>query len=272
MATSDITPALRIDKIDVSYDSLILAVRGLSLTVAQGGMVALLGANGAGKSTTLKAISGLLGPERGAVTSGKIELFGKDAARLDATDRVQDGLSLVMEGRRCFPHLTVEENLFVGAHSRRLSLAETRREAEKIYTYFPRLKERRHSKAGYTSGGEQQMCSIGRALMASPRIVLLDELSMGLAPIIVAEIFEIIGRIRAEQNVSLLVAEQNSNLALRYADYGYVVNGGQVSLEGPAEELLARSDVKSAYLGGGERRSFRTMQSLKRRRDWRGAV
>lgn len=269
MTNIEAAAALKANHLEVYYDGIVLALRDLSLQVPERAIVALLGANGAGKSTTLKTLSGLLRADRGAVTNGSIEVFGEDATDKNSPDLVEDGLVLVMEGRRCFPHLTVEENLTVGAYSRRIGRVQTRHELEKIYAYFPRLKDRRHLQAGYTSGGEQQMCAIGRALMTSPRLVLLDEPSMGLAPIIVEEIFNIIEAIRREQGVSLLIAEQNSNLALRHADYGYVLDSGRVTLEGSASELRSREDVKAAYLGSQERQQFRSMRSVKPRRRWR---
>ncbi|HFD15646.1 MAG TPA: ABC transporter ATP-binding protein [Rhodospirillales bacterium] len=263
-------PLLSVNNIEVVYDHVILVLKGVSLQVPQGGIVALLGANGAGKTTTLKAISTLLGTERGEVTKGSITLAGETVHHLTPTQLVRRGVVQVMEGRHCFEHLTVEENLLTGAYTRRDGAAAIRRDLEMVYHYFPRLRERRRSLAGYTSGGEQQMCAIGRALMARPRVVLLDEPSMGLAPQLVEEIFEIVARLNGEENVTFLLAEQNTNIALRYARYGYVLENGRVVLDGDAESLRNNEDVKEFYLGlsGSGRRSFRDIKSYKRRKRW----
>jgi len=259
-------PILRVEQIEVLYEQAILAVLDVSLQVDEGAFVTLLGANGAGKSTTLKAIAGLIGVERGEVSRGRIYYRDRDIASIPASTLVAEGLVQVLEGRHCFPHLTVEENLRTGAFVRRPSRGQLKQELERIYKWFPRLKVRRHSQAGYTSGGEQQMVAIGRALMTNPRLVLLDEPSMGLAPQIVEEIFEILHSLNRKEGVSFLVAEQNANLALRYADYAYILETGRVALEGPAAELAARDDVQSFYLGlnGTGRVSFRDAKSYRR--------
>ncbi len=263
-------PILSIKNIEVIYDHVILVLKGVSLTVPEGGIVALLGANGAGKSTTLKAISTLLKTERGEVTKGSIEFRGERTDKLTANDLVKRGCIQVMEGRHCFGHLTIEENLLAGAFTRKDGRAGTQRALEMVYGYFPRLKERRSSLAGYTSGGEQQMCAIGRALMASPTMVLLDEPSMGLAPQIVEQIFEIVRTINTKERVSFLLAEQNTNMALEYASYGYILENGRIVLDGEARALRENADVKEFYLGisGGERKSFRDFKSYKRRKRW----
>lgn len=240
---------LDVSGIEVHYGQAILAVRDVSLSVGQGQTVALLGANGAGKSTTLKAISNLLGPERGAVTRGSITWQGEVVSRLSPSTLVGRGVVQVLEGRHCFPQLTVEENLLSGAFLRRPGRRQLADDLEQIYAWFPRLRQKRKTKAGLTSGGEQQMTAIGRALMTRPRLMLLDEPSMGLAPIVVQEIFEIIRTLNRDNGVSFLIAEQNANLALRYADYGYVLETGRVAASGPAAELAAREDVKAFYLG-----------------------
>jgi branched-chain amino acid transport system ATP-binding protein len=267
------TPAgaiLAINNIEVVYDHVILVLKGVSLEVPTGAVVALLGANGAGKTTTLKAISNLLKAERGEVTKGSIELAGERVDRLTPNDLVRRGCVQVMEGRHCFEHLTVEENLLTGAFTRRDGNAAVARDLERVYAYFPRLKERRRSQAGYTSGGEQQMCAIGRALMARPRLILLDEPSMGLAPQLVEEIFLILERLNREAGVTFLLAEQNTNIALRHAHYGYILENGRVVMDGPAASLRANEDVKEFYLGlsGSGRRSFRAVKSYKRRKRW----
>jgi branched-chain amino acid transport system ATP-binding protein len=244
---------LRVDDIEALYGQAILAVRGVSLTVEQGSIVALLGANGAGKTTTLKAISNLLGPERGEVSRGAITWRGEAVGRLSPSDLVAKGVVQVLEGRRCFSHLSVEENILAGGFVRKPTRRQIGADLEQIYHWFPRLKVRRKTMAGLTSGGEQQMIAIGRALMTKPSLVLLDEPSMGLAPIIVAEIFEIIRALNQESGVSFLLAEQNANLALKYADHGYILENGRVAASGPAAELAARADVKEFYLGGGAR-------------------
>ena len=263
-------PLLAVNNIEVIYDHVILVLRGVSLSVAEGGIVALLGANGAGKTTTLKAISNLLRAERGDVTKGSIEFSGKPISRLSPSDVVRRGLIQVMEGRHCFAHLTVEENLLTGAFTRGYDRAGIVQDLDKVYAYFPRLRARRKSLAGYTSGGEQQMTAIGRAMMARPRMILLDEPSMGLAPLLVEEIFQIVHRLNQETNVSFLVAEQNSNLALRYAGYGYVLENGRIVFDGRAQDLRENEDVKEFYLGFGTggRRSYRDVKHYRRRKRW----
>lgn len=263
-------PCLMVNNIEVIYDRVILVLRGVSLQVPQGKIVALLGANGAGKSTTLKAISTLLGAERGEVTKGNIEFNGERVDRLTPSDLVRKGLSQVMEGRHCFGHLTIEENLLTGAYTRKLSRAQLNASLEKVYDYFPRLKVRRRSRAGYTSGGEQQMCAIGRALMASPTMILLDEPSMGLAPQLVEEIFEIVKNLNRDEKVSFLLAEQNTMVALRYADFGYILENGRMVMEGDAASLSTNQDVKEFYLGVAEAgtKSFREMKFYRRRKRW----
>jgi branched-chain amino acid transport system ATP-binding protein len=261
---------LVVNNIEVVYDHVILVLRGVSLTVPEGGVVALLGANGAGKTTTLKAISNLLRVERGEVTKGTIELAGQNVAALSPTELVRRGVVQVMEGRHCFEHLTVEDNLLTGAYTRTDGRAGVAADLELVYGYFPRLKERRHAQAGYTSGGEQQMTAIGRALMARPKMILLDEPSLGLAPQLVEEIFEIVARLNAEAGVTFLLAEQNTNVALRYASYGYILESGRVVLDGDAATLRANEDVKEFYLGlsSSGRKSFRDIKSYKRRKRW----
>jgi branched-chain amino acid transport system ATP-binding protein len=261
---------LVVNNIEVVYDHVILVLKGVSLSVPEGGVVALLGANGAGKTTTLKAISNLLQVERGEVTKGTIELAGQNVAALSPTELVRRGVVQVMEGRHCFEHLTVEENLLTGAYTRGDGKAAVARDLELVYSYFPRLEERRRAQAGYTSGGEQQMTAIGRALMARPKVILLDEPSMGLAPQLVEEIFAIVARLNAEAGVTFLLAEQNTNVALRYASYGYILESGRVVLDGDAAALRNNEDVKEFYLGlsGGGRKSFRGLKSYKRRKRW----
>jgi branched-chain amino acid transport system ATP-binding protein len=266
---------LSVNNIEVIYDHVILVLKGVSLEVPEGRIVALLGANGAGKTTTLKAISNLLHAERGDVTKGSIEYRGQRVDQLTPNDLVKRGVIQVMEGRHCFAHLTVEENLLTGAYTRGLSRGQTRDELEKIYAYFPRLKTRRKSQAGYTSGGEQQMCAIGRAMMAKPAMILLDEPSMGLAPQIVEEIFEIVRDLNTRERVSFLLAEQNTMVALRHADYGYILENGRVVMDGDAESLRTNEDVKEFYLGvaandadGAARKSFRDVKSYRRRKRW----
>ncbi|KAF0815319.1 High-affinity branched-chain amino acid transport ATP-binding protein LivF [Andreprevotia sp. IGB-42] len=244
------TPILQLERIEVIYDQVILAVRGISLAVPQGGIVALLGANGAGKSTTLKAISSLVRAERGEVVQGRILFDGTDITHANPAKLAESGLVQVLEGRHCFGHLSVEENLKTGGFVRRPSRADLSASLEKIYHYFPRLKTRRHSLAGYTSGGEQQMVAIGRALMAKPRLILLDEPSMGLAPQIVEEIFEIVRDLNQREGVSFLLAEQNATVALRHASYGYVIENGVVATEGTASELAGSDALQASYLGG----------------------
>jgi branched-chain amino acid transport system ATP-binding protein len=261
---------LSVNNIEVIYDHVILVLKGVSLEVPEGKIVALLGANGAGKTTTLKAISNLLRAERGDVTKGTIEFAGKRVDRLTPNDLVRMGVCQVMEGRHCFAHLTVEENLLTGAFTRKGRRAEIAEALEKVYHYFPRLKQRRSSLSGYTSGGEQQMTAIGRALMARPAMILLDEPSMGLAPQIVEEIFEIVRGLNANERVSFLLAEQNTMVALRFADYGYILENGRVVMDGAARELAANEDVKEFYLGlsTAGRKSFRDVKHYRRRKRW----
>jgi branched-chain amino acid transport system ATP-binding protein len=262
--------ALTVNNIEVIYDHVILVLKGVSLKVPSGKIVALMGGNGAGKSTTLKAISTLLRGERGEVTKGSVEFQGRRIDQLTPSELVRRGLSQVMEGRHCFAHLTVEENLLTGAYTRRISRAELKNSLEMVYQYFPRLKQRRTSQAGYTSGGEQQMCAIGRALMAKPEMILLDEPSMGLAPQIVEEIFEIVKDLNTKERVSFLLAEQNTTVALRYSDFGYILENGRVVMEGEAADLASNEDVKEFYLGvsAAGRKSFRDMKFYRRRKRW----
>jgi len=263
-------PILSINNIEVIYDHVILVLKGVSLTVPTGGITALLGANGAGKTTTLKAISNLLHAERGAVTKGNILFEGQEIQSLSPNELVRRGCIQVMEGRHCFGHLSVEDNLMTGAFTRRDGATAIRQDLEMVYDYFPRLRVRRASQAGYTSGGEQQMTAIGRALMSRPKMILLDEPSMGLAPQLVEEIFEIVRKLNEEQGVSFLLAEQNTNVALRYAKYGYILESGRIVLDGEAHALRENEDVKEFYLGvGGEgRRSFKDVKHYKRRKRW----
>ncbi|MEO1398382.1 MAG: ABC transporter ATP-binding protein [Pseudomonadota bacterium] len=270
---AEIQPAetiLEVNNIEVIYDHVILVLKGVSLMVPRGGIVAILGANGAGKTTTLKAISNLLGAERGDVTKGNILFKGEEVQSLSPNDLVRRGCIQVMEGRHCFGHLTVEENLLTGAFTRRDGAAAINDDLDMVYTYFPRLKERRQSQAGYTSGGEQQMTAIGRALMSKPEMILLDEPSMGLAPQLVEEIFDIVKKLNSQEGVSFLLAEQNTNIALRYATYGYILESGRVVLDGEGATLRENEDVKEFYLGvGGEgRRSFKDVKHYKRRKRW----
>ncbi|MCZ8316236.1 ABC transporter ATP-binding protein [Phreatobacter sp.] len=277
-APTHVTPApeaaadliLAVNNIEVIYDHVILVLKGVSLVVPRGGIVAILGANGAGKTTTLKAISNLLHAERGEVTKGSILFEGEEVQALSPNDLVRRGCIQVMEGRHCFGHLTIEENLLTGAFTRRDGKAAIRDDLEKIYAYFPRLKERRNSMSGYTSGGEQQMCAIGRALMSRPKMILLDEPSMGLAPQIVEQIFEIVRDINSREGVSFLVAEQNTNMALRYATFGYIMETGRIVMDGDAKALRENEDVKEFYLGvaEGDKKSFRNVKSYKRRKRW----
>ncbi|WP_300060312.1 ABC transporter ATP-binding protein [uncultured Roseobacter sp.] len=261
---------LDVNNIEVIYNHVILVLKGVSLTVPKGGITALLGGNGAGKTTTLKAISGLLASERGEVTKGSIKYHGTPIHHADPAETVKRGVVQVMEGRHCFEHLTVEENLLTGAYTRKDGNAAIQADLEMVYDYFPRLKERRKSQAGYTSGGEQQMTAIGRALMSKPETVLLDEPSMGLAPQLVEQIFEIVKSINEEQGVTILLAEQNTNVALRFAHYGYILESGRVVMDGPAAELRENPDVKEFYLGMSEegRKSFRDVRSYRRRKRW----
>ncbi|WP_300032495.1 ABC transporter ATP-binding protein [uncultured Roseobacter sp.] len=261
---------LEVSNIEVIYNHVILVLKGVSLNVPKGGITALLGGNGAGKTTTLKAISGLLASERGEVTKGSIRYRGNEIHHADPAETVKTGVVQVMEGRHCFEHLTVEENLLTGAYTRKDGNAAIQQDLEMVYTYFPRLKERRRSQAGYTSGGEQQMTAIGRALMSRPETVLLDEPSMGLAPQLVEQIFEIVKTINEEQGVTILLAEQNTNVALRFAHYGYILESGRVVMDGPAAELRENPDVKEFYLGMSEegRKSFRDVRSYRRRKRW----
>ena len=261
---------LLVNNIEVIYDHVILVLKGVSLEVMEGGVVALLGANGAGKSTTLKAVSNLLGAERGDVTKGSITFKGEDVHSLTPNELVRRGVIQVMEGRHCFEHLTVEENLLTGAYTRRDGRKGIADDLELVYQYFPRLKERRTSQAGYTSGGEQQMLAVGRALMARPTVILLDEPSMGLAPQLVEEIFEIVKRLNEAEGVTFLLAEQNTTMALRYANYGYILENGRVVMDGEASALAENEDVKEFYLGvsGEGRRSFRNVKAYRRRKRW----
>ncbi len=261
---------LTVNNIEVIYDHVILVLKGVSLDVPQGGIVALLGANGAGKSTTLKAISNLLRAERGDVTKGSIEFDGERVDRMTPNDLVRRGVIQVMEGRHIFEHLTVEENLMTGAYTRRDGRAEIQKDLDMVYGYFPRLKERRRAQAGYTSGGEQQMCALGRALMSRPKMILLDEPSMGLAPQLVEGIFETVKRLNEEEGVSFPLAEQNTNMALKYAKYGYILENGRVVLDGEASALGQNEDVKEFYLGlsAGGRKSYRETKHYKRRKRW----
>jgi branched-chain amino acid transport system ATP-binding protein len=267
---TDARPMLSVNNIEVIYDHVILVLRGVSLEVPEQGIVALLGANGAGKSTTLKAISNLLRAERGDITKGSIEFQGERVDALSSAQLVKQGVIQVMEGRHCFEHLTVEENLLTGAYTRKDGAAAVRRDLELVYSYFPRLKERRKAQAGYTSGGEQQMTAIGRALMSKPKMILLDEPSMGLAPQLVEEIFENVERLNSKEGVTFLLAEQNTNIALRYAHHGYILENGRVVLDGTAAELRENTDVKEFYLGisEGERVNFRKIKHYRRRKRW----
>ncbi len=261
---------LSVNNIEVVYNHVILVLKGVSLAVPQGGIVAILGANGAGKTTTLKAISNLLNAERGEVTKGSIEFHGEQVDSMTPNDLVRRGCIQVMEGRHCFEHLTVEENLLTGAYTRTDGRAGVNQALEMVYNYFPRLRERRTSLAGYTSGGEQQMTAIGRALMSNPSMILLDEPSMGLAPQLVEEIFEIVKKLNQQEGVTFLLAEQNTNVALKYATYGYILESGRVVMDGDAKSLRENDDVKEFYLGVSEegRKSFKDAKSYKRRKRW----
>ena len=261
---------LSVNNIEVIYDHVILVLKGVSLTVPRGGIVALLGANGAGKTTTLKAVSNLLRAERGDITKGSIEFEGTRIDQLTPNELVKRGVIQVMEGRHCFEHLTVEENLLTGAYTRGNARAEIQSDLELVYSYFPRLKERRTSLAGYTSGGEQQMCAIGRALMSRPKTILLDEPSMGLAPQLVELIFETVKSLNENEGVTFLLAEQNTNVALKYAKYGYILENGRVVMDGDATALRSNEDVKEFYLGlsASGRKSYRDVKHYKRRKRW----
>ncbi|MGR3615049.1 MAG: ABC transporter ATP-binding protein [Paracoccaceae bacterium] len=261
---------LEVNNIEVIYNHVILVLKGVSLSVPKGGITALLGGNGAGKTTTLKAVSNLLHSERGEVTKGSIKYRGEDVHESDPAELVRKGVIQVMEGRHCFEHLTVEENLLTGAYTRTDGAAKVQSDLEMVYNYFPRLKERRKSQAGYTSGGEQQMLAMGRALMSRPETILLDEPSMGLAPQLVEQIFSIVKTINEQEGVTFLLAEQNTNVALRFAHYGYILESGRVVMDGPAAELRENPDVKEFYLGMSEegRKSFRDVRSYRRRKRW----
>ena len=269
-ATPETETLLEVNNIEVIYNHVILVLKGVSLTVPKGRITALLGGNGAGKTTTLKAISNLLRSERGEVTKGTISYKGAPIEALDPSEMVRNGVIQVMEGRHCFEHLTVEENLLTGAYTRTEGAAAIAADLEMVYNYFPRLRERRKSQAGYTSGGEQQMCAIGRALMSRPEMVLLDEPSMGLAPQLVEQIFEIVKAVNENEGVTFLLAEQNTNVALRYAHTGYILESGRVVMEGSAKELRENPDVKEFYLGMSDkgRKSFRDVRSYRRRKRW----
>tara|TARA_A200000113_G_scaffold67264_1_gene58474 strand:- start:404 stop:1234 length:831 start_codon:yes stop_codon:yes gene_type:complete len=260
---------LIVNNIEVVYSHVILVLKGVSLKVKKGGITALLGGNGAGKSTTLKSISNLLASERGEVTKGSVTFSDEYIHDLDPAQLVKKGVIQVMEGRHCFEHLTVEENLLTGAYTRSNS-REVKEDLERVYNYFPRLRERRSSLAGYTSGGEQQMIAIGRALMAHPTMILLDEPSMGLAPQLVKQIFEIVAEINKKEGVTILLAEQNTNIALQYAEYAYILENGRVVMEGTAESMRDNEDVKEFYLGisGEGRQSFKDVKQYRRRKRW----
>ncbi len=262
--------ALSVNGIEVIYNHVILVLKGVSLKVPDGRIVALLGGNGAGKTTTLRAISNLLAGERGQVTKGSIEYRGARVENLTPAELVRRGVIQVMEGRHCFAHLTVEENLLTGAYTRRVGRAEIAQDLERVYAYFPRLKTRRQSVSGYTSGGEQQMTAVGRALMARPNMILLDEPSMGLAPQIVEEIFGIVKDLNQKEQVSFLLAEQNTSMALRYSDYGYILENGRIVMDGEATALAENDDVKEFYLGMSQqgRQSFRDAKFYRRRKRW----
>lgn len=261
---------LSIKNIEVIYDHVILVLKGISLEVPNGGVVALLGANGAGKTTTIKSISNILKTERGEVTKGSIEFEGERVENLSPNDLVKRGVVQVMEGRHCFEHLTVEENLLTGAYTRTDGRKAVADDLEMVYSYFPRLKVRRKSQAGYTSGGEQQMVAVGRAMMSRPKLILLDEPSMGLAPQLVEEIFTIVRTLNQKEGVTFLLAEQNAAIALRYATYGYILENGRVVMDGAASSLTSNEDVKEFYLGlsGGDKKSFRDVKHYRRRKRW----
>ena len=270
LGAAEAAPLLNVNNIEVIYDHVILVLKGVSLQLQKGGITALLGANGAGKTTTLKAISNLLRAERGEVTKGSIEVMGERVDQMTPNELVKRGVIQVMEGRHCFEHLTVEENLLTGAYTRSDGRSAIGESLEKVYHYFPRLKERRTAQAGYTSGGEQQMTAIGRALMANPHTILLDEPSMGLAPQLVEEIFEIVSDLNSKEGVSILLAEQNTMVALRFAEYGYILENGRVVMDGAAKSLRENEDVKEFYLGlsSGGRKSFRDVKHYRRRKRW----
>ena len=265
-------PILALNNIEVVYNHVALVLKGVSLSVPKGQIVALLGANGAGKSTTLKAISNLLHAERGEVTKGSILFDGNEVHNLSPNELVRRGCIQVMEGRHCFGHLTIEENLLTGAYTRADGKAAIKRDMDLVYSYFPKLAERKNALAGYTSGGEQQMCAVGRALMSRPKMILLDEPSMGLAPQIVEEIFVIVKDLNDKEGVSFLLAEQNTNMALKFASYGYILENGRVVLDGTPERLTAHQDIREFYLGaaGGARRSYRDVKQYRRSRRWYG--
>ena len=260
---------LIVNNIEVVYSHVILVLKGVSLKVKKGGITALLGGNGAGKSTTLKSISNLLASERGEITKGSVTYGNEYIHDLDPSQLVKKGVIQVMEGRHCFEHLTVEENLLTGAYTR-TNNKEVKEDLERVYGYFPRLRDRRTSLAGYTSGGEQQMIAIGRALMAHPTMILLDEPSMGLAPQLVKQIFEIVAEINRKEGVTILLAEQNTNMALQYAEYAYILENGRVVMEGTAESMRDNEDVKEFYLGisGEGRQSFKDVKQYRRRKRW----
>jgi branched-chain amino acid transport system ATP-binding protein len=269
-ADAQVENVLEVNNIEVIYNHVILVLKGVSLNVPKGGITALLGGNGAGKTTTLKAISGLLASERGEVTKGSIKYRGVDISRADPAETVKKGVVQVMEGRHCFEHLTVEENLMTGAYTRTDGKGAIAADLELVYNYFPRLRDRRKSQAGYTSGGEQQMCAVGRALMSKPETILLDEPSMGLAPQVVEQIFQIVKTINEKEGVTFLLAEQNTNVALRFAHYGYILESGRVVMDGLASDLRENQDVKEFYLGMSDegRKSFRDVRSYRRRKRW----
>ena len=268
-ASPSAQPLLQVSEVAVHFGG-IVALDGVSFDVQQGAILGLIGPNGAGKSTTLKAISNLLGAERGDVTKGSITFQGEDVQSLSPNELVRRGVIQVMEGRHCFEHLTVEENLLTGAYTRTDGRSRVAEDLDLVYQYFPRLKERRTSQAGYTSGGEQQMIAVGRALMARPAVILLDEPSMGLAPQLVEEIFEIVKRLNEDEGVTFLLAEQNTMMALRYSNYGYILENGRVVMDGEASALAENEDVKEFYLGvsGDDRRSFRNVKAYRRRKRW----
>ncbi|MEP2919951.1 ABC transporter ATP-binding protein [Sulfitobacter sp.] len=269
-AAVEVENLLEVNNIEVIYNHVILVLKGVSLNVPKGGITALLGGNGAGKTTTLKAISGLLASERGEVTKGSIKYRGQSIAAQDPAETVKNGVVQVMEGRHCFEHLTIEENLLTGSYTRTDGKGAIAADLEMVYNYFPRLRERRKSQAGYTSGGEQQMCAVGRALMSRPETILLDEPSMGLAPQLVEQIFQIVKEINEKEGVTFLLAEQNTNVALRFAHYGYILESGRVVMDGPAADLRENQDVKEFYLGMSDegRKSFRDVRSYRRRKRW----